>query len=357
MTIGAARIAQYPGHNGHPNLGGLVVFEDNGVNSIKMRYSLSNFDASESGGIHVHTVEKTNAASCAEAIPGGHYFIDPANDPWLTSQKYTTDTSGNSLQAADTHIVDNFTVENISGKVVVMHNAAGVRVGCGVIIPYEDALLTTIEKYPDYAGSSDPSGLVLFTKDGPYGGLNSYGNVFGLNNGDCANSNGIHIHTGNTCATSAGPAGHLFDSDKDDFWIGNSYCVDSTGASPVDFSIQPSKSLLFEPTGDLAIASRAVVMHDINGARIGCGVTTVISGCDTPPSRPADDDSPPCDPKLSAGQKLTVEIFLITAFLGFVFFMCWRIKGGRKSSSSHKEGDGGNTEELVVDAKTESDML
>ena len=90
-------------------------------------------EASTSGGFHIHT-----GTTCADAAAvGGHYYAHDAGavDPWFDT-KYETDADG-AVSGTVAAFVD-FDLP-IAGRTVVVHDAAGARVACGVLEALGDA--------------------------------------------------------------------------------------------------------------------------------------------------------------------------------------------------------------------------
>jgi Cu/Zn superoxide dismutase len=105
---------------------------------LRMEWNMVGLEVSATGGIHIHS-----GTSCTDAASqGGHYYntdmYTSSDEPWLVT-KYTTDASGSSSGeltvlagvAMSTIAPDTTTVG--SNKVVVVHNAAGTRVACGIL--------------------------------------------------------------------------------------------------------------------------------------------------------------------------------------------------------------------------------
>ena len=91
-----------------------------------MTWDLSGADTS--GGIHIH--DGTSCASCSATTSNcGHYFdsaITHGVDPWGASAYTSASGSGQP-------IVTGLNATAILGKVVVVHDSRGVRIGCGLI--------------------------------------------------------------------------------------------------------------------------------------------------------------------------------------------------------------------------------
>lgn len=78
--------------------------------------------------------------------------------------------------------------------------------------------------------------------------------------GDAANSCGIHIHAGTSCAEDA--LGHLY-ADMDDPWTEVSYASDANGEA--DGSVRINTGIEADD-----LASRTLIVHAYDGTRIAC---------------------------------------------------------------------------------------
>merc|ERR1712195_129168 len=120
---------------------GSVTASTTSTGELKLDWTLTGLEASEAGGIHVHygTTCDSEATVKGDAPAGankGHYYVpdatpDPSEDPWATI-KWESDAAG-----ADTGSVTisgyALGAEDFSAfsRVVVVHNANGVKRGCG----------------------------------------------------------------------------------------------------------------------------------------------------------------------------------------------------------------------------------
>jgi len=229
-----------------------------------------------SGGWHVHAGFSCSAASQV----GGHYFTG-RTDPWAVecatpAKKNTPCYQPNPQGVA----VVNATISGFSltgampvlGRALVVHNADGQRVGCGVITPAMGEFVS-ISTYPDALVSPAVQGLLMVSSQSG-GGLVINGTLAGLT----ANSvGGWHIHTGHTCET-ADPAsaigGHYFpDMDSDPWKVefgGPTYLSDMWGVATVSYAIDFFSLYQTNP-----VNGRALVVHGptaLGGPRVGCGV-------------------------------------------------------------------------------------
>lgn len=84
--------------------------------------------------------------------------------------------------------------------------------------------------------------------------------------GDAANSCGIHIHAGTSCATPAEVQGHYYGAPVDsDPWVDVVYTADAQGAAKGSVDVTYGY-------GKAGTVGHAFVLHDKTGARISCTV-------------------------------------------------------------------------------------
>jgi len=284
----------------------------------KFAYSLSGIDplcpngagdAANSCGVHIHS-----GYTCAENAEGHyrsallirqeHYTGDVSIDPW-TTVAYTTGSGTMSVTTGATQA-------EVEGRAVVIHDHSGARIACALLgrvtgsaggaasgtkshglarshdanfVYAASAGDNQITAYPFDAATGSLEGLVAaafvpyysYTGDlavagslGPLMTVNGTTQTFSYSlsgidplcaggAGDAANSCGVHIHSGYTCAENAG--GHYFTGDvTSDPWATVSY---TTGRGTMSVM-----------TGATAaeVEGRAVVIHDHSGGRIACAL-------------------------------------------------------------------------------------
>ena len=155
----------------------------------------------------------------------------------------------------------------IMGKTVIIYHETEV-IGCGVIgkAMENEKLVAEIGSYPGYTGDLKAGGHVTVTFNDDDTFKFQY-DVSGLE-ANC-NGCGIHIHAGVSCATHAEVLGHYWNSVVvQDLWTaagGAVYNTDSSGSGDGYFEI--TNGFGYEENKD-----HAVVMHQQDGTRIGCGV-------------------------------------------------------------------------------------
>ena len=89
-----------------------------------------------------------------------------------------------------------------------------------------------------------------------------------------AGAGGWHIHTGFTCAVAEEVGGHYFPAMPTDPWNAVTY-----GPSDAQGVANIRKSMAgFSLSGTNPVLGRAVVVHDVDGARVGCGLIEPLAG-------------------------------------------------------------------------------
>lgn len=136
----------------------------------------------------------------------------------------------------------------------------------------QDLKATNFVKYFNYPGSLNVEGiLTIYPEIGPdksamlgaghFSGVDPACNM-GPNTEVSANSCGVHIHVGTSCAEDAG--GHFYNTAADP-WGEGYYKAESDGTAEVEFALMPG-------TSSADITGRAVIVHDYNGDRISCAL-------------------------------------------------------------------------------------
>jgi hypothetical protein len=187
-------------------------------------------------------------------------------DPWFT----TWSKIAGSTSASGTFIVGASGVDTLGENylhAVVVHAAAGSRVGCGYLGTYTTLSSELAASMGPYPGTfSGISGVVSVTvMDSGLLRLGYY--LDGLSASET--SGGLHIHSGSgetVCSDASLPGGHYFATGYADPWF--------TTWSKTAGSTVAKGSFTVGASGYDTIAentNHAVVLHAASGARIGCG--------------------------------------------------------------------------------------
>jgi len=224
-------------------------------------------EAGNSCGIHIHAGD-----SCIDgSLVGGHYYDDTAltSDPWANAA-YTTTTDSTGLT-----VEYGYDWDATEGRAFVLHDRTGARVTCVLIGKTEDVV--TITSMGTYPGSdlTTPTGTVtLGFVDTKVSIAYELSDVDGActSVGSSANSCGIHIHSGDSCATNEDVGGHYYAPTSDpDPWTNAVFVVtsgtDATGTLQVEFGQTYTNSM-----------GKAFVVHDSNGARASCNRIGAVCG-------------------------------------------------------------------------------
>ena len=268
-----AHIGSYPGNSESITAPGgtLIVQQVQGANMLKIDGLLTGLEAGLTGGWHIHTGYKCtlDQGEDANTAVGGHYFPAMPVDPWI-AVKYTADAMGVAeiaLQIKDFSLTGR---NPVLGRAIVVHNADGKRVGCGVIQPTFGEVVH-LNTYPGYSGTSRVKGpLVVSMEDS--GSLTFKGTIAGLS---MSASGGWHVHTGSSCSSTKAQSayavgGHYWPGMSTDPWNQITYQADASGVAQISAAV-PGFSL-YETN---AVIGRAVVVHDpvaMNSERSGCGL-------------------------------------------------------------------------------------
>ena len=336
---GVANVGTYPGYVFTKETGkslkvrGTVAVQNNGGSTgIIVTGTLVGLDQNVTGGVHIHS-----GVSCDSAdYVGGHYYDTSTIDPWLTTT-YTSDENGVAtvnLSMSDFTLTGDYPV---AGRCLVVHDACGCRIGCGVIesTPGE---VVQLKKYPGLSAPVDyrASGTLLVT-DSNSGGIDITGTIGGL---EPSAQGGLHVHSGYTCSSDIygdqyqmSVGGHYWEGLSSDPWT-TMYSSNSNGYW--HNSINRSE---FTVNDAFAVAYRTVVVHmpAPSGTRLGCGV--IDSNLDTSTATVGDFAALPTSDnakKRGFWTKTRLEIILIP--VGFVFAFILFYTYNNRSRFGHCSG-------------------
>jgi len=222
--------------------------------------------AGNSCGIHIHAGD-----SCIDgSLVGGHYYAT-TSDPWANAAYSTTSGSLTVEYGSDWDATE--------GRAFVLHDRTGARVTCVLIGKTE--VVVTISPMGTYPQSllTPPTGTVILgfvdTKVSIAYALSDVDDQC-TSAGTSANSCGIHIHSGDSCATNDDVGGHYYASTiVSDPWTNAVFVssgTDATGTLQVEFGQTYTNSM-----------GKAFVVHDSTGARASCnriGATCGDGVCD-----------------------------------------------------------------------------
>lgn len=265
-------------------------------------------------GIHIH--EGVSCNSTDQVL--GHYWntgILGDSDPW-TSVTFMTNEAGISNESIVLLGGNGYSMEQNNGHAIVIHDMNGTKIGCGILVgsnyhSSEDLYDTTepassvivcqsicsdgyhcengkciidtntgdimasaqIEAFPNITSSFYPSGdvLVYFSSD-----IRIKMNVSGLESlctPSSANGCGIHIHEGVSCDNKEQVMGHYWNSTalgESDPWTNVTYTTNEDGISGETIMLMGGNGYSIEENN-----GHAVVIHDQNGTKFGCGILVV----------------------------------------------------------------------------------
>jgi len=187
-------------------------------------------------------------------------------------------------------------------------------------------LVAVLDKYPGADISRSPNGNVYMTFD------ENCGITIALAAKDlkrrCTDTNtvkngcGIHVHAGLSCDYADLVLGHYYpESMAKDPWLDVRYNSDVEGTSNVDSSITMMKGSGYSAADNVG---RAVVVHDAEGKRIGCGLLKEDDGMSAEPL-PVNKGSPVAEgannnPLIIGAAVSSVVALAFIVFVGVVLF-------------------------------------
>jgi ferredoxin len=257
-----ATIAKYPGYAGVQAVTGRVIVTGNNYkDKTKLEYHLAGLEGSANSGLHIHT-----GITCQDAsYVSGHYYAGEADgeDPWTTT--VASDSSG--VSVGNLEVKDGIDYAGTIGHAVVVHDAAGARIGCGVCV---ESCTAKIKKYPGYDGSLKAAGTVTVSAsvEASYSStLNVTYDITGATpttNTSDSKYAGIHVHVGVDCDKDY-VDGHYYATAADP-WT-TSQLTNAAGDASGSFSVVAGLNYQ-------AQIGHTVVVHadDTDSTRIGCGV-------------------------------------------------------------------------------------
>jgi len=250
-------------------------------------------------GVHIHT-----GTTCSDAdLVGGHYWDDlegTKNDPWNSANGAVYKSNPEGMSKAKYVIKSGYNIVDNVGHAVVVHGKDGSRIGCGVLSKSRSAanncsvkktyLQACITKYPGYTGNLDIHGKAVVRFE--HESMMFNGELDGVD--VLCDKCGIHIHSGTTCDDADLVGGHYWDDNNNlipDPWNADG---PATYSSLSDGRAYPTFYLNAGYDAQENIG-HAVVVHDNEGARYGCGVlfsTSTFEGssCPDKESQKVDDD-------------------------------------------------------------------
>jgi hypothetical protein len=248
-------------------------------------------DVAVSCGLHVHV------GTTCEEMAGALFFAGEMN-PWLeisymtqggeecTMESVMTDPSSCYLTGEFETAATMLSMEDVAGKVFVLHDSNGTPYACATIKPDIGRMplyAAGFVPYYDYTGSLMVSGMLspvvtqavgLTNSDAMLKGMPAQSFTYSLMGADpaCAdgateepNSCGIHIHAGMSCE-SDGMAHYYSPVAVSDPWVSVTYTAMADGSA--------AGTIVGVATGYPAseLIGHAVVIHDRTGARVACAL-------------------------------------------------------------------------------------
>jgi len=284
----SACIGKYPDYDGNIDIsdGSKVTVRFSSKKDMVVKFHARGAEADcVNCGVHIHS-----GTTCDDANNvGGHYWDadgGTVTDPWTPDNGAVYNTDSEGMGDAMYSLNSGYTLEENVDHAVVVHDQKGDRIGCGLLskgrkaaelcMPTRTVLQACITKYPDYNGDLDILGKVRVRFQ--HENMRFRYKLKGAhpNCKEC----GTHIHSGTTCDDADLVGGHYWDNHNGitaDPWNtanGAIYTTNSDGFSTSKFYFNAG----FDAEENVG---HAVVVHDEEGIRYGCGVLSAkkATGC------------------------------------------------------------------------------
>ena len=265
-------------------MSGTIYFEvSSGSASLSVKGLISGLAPNSAGGWHVHSGYTCNSSN----LVGGHFYPTGGADVWIASRwasdangvaEFADSVSGYGL-SRDGALRGIGGAHAVLGRTVVIHDAANVKVACGVIEPARGMPLT-LSRYPGYTGSLDVRGLLLVA-DATQSSSGASSVVLGgtLTGLPASQSGRWHVHAGTSCTDAAGIMGTYFGGPYDPWQQAPLYTTDTQGVVQLNMSLgstSPGSVGVLVPGYTLSrsqpVSLRAFVIHDPSGVPVACGL-------------------------------------------------------------------------------------
>jgi hypothetical protein len=281
-------LTRYPGYAGELNVSGRAKIRGAGLlntatqtlswnlKGVDPRCENPPIDVKNSCGVHIH-----EGFSCDDA--GGHYWDSALipEDPWLviryTAKHFSFRKGPHSAHTSGVEVNTAVTNYDVLGRTMVVHDATGARVACGLISP-KKLSVSAFAPYAGYKGSLKVEGKIGVVGDDvedahaqdlqwALSGMDP--NCSEAPPADIANACGIHIHEGHSCYTVAG--GHYWDRAdyQVDPWVSVTY---SSWKFPWSSYAYEHSEVVTTGLANHDVNGRTMIVHDATGARVACGI-------------------------------------------------------------------------------------
>lgn len=151
-----ASMSTLPGYGGPVKTLGFVRVEPKSANQLTVSYTLYGVDTAGTGQVHVHV-----GTDCSNV--GGHYYdkTKVAVDPWSKDNCPVNSIGDTGVAMGSFDITTGVPIGDNFGRTIVVHDAAGNKVACGVLSGvYSTVTAATLEpkdcaKFSDWCGSNN----------------------------------------------------------------------------------------------------------------------------------------------------------------------------------------------------------
>ena len=211
-------------------------------------------------GAHVHA-----GTACTDATSqGGHQLnVDGLTDMWTQSMTFVSTDAASGKSTYKIDVTGGNTA--ILAKPFVIHNAAGVRVMCGVI----GAAVSDTRKYTGDLAAIGGAATVIGSVGIYTRGASSLSLVVTLPFSSACTGNdcGAHVHAGTGCTDASTQGGHLLNTDGiTDAWTQSMLFIGH------DLATSVSTYTIDIAAGNTAVRGKPFVVHNSAGVRVYCGM-------------------------------------------------------------------------------------
>jgi len=263
-----ASIALYPDYTGtYSSAAGTVTVSSSGdvpENTLTMTYDLTGLEPSREQGLHVHT-----GITCADAdYVSGHFYATEA-DPWVSTNGAIVTADASGATTGSFGVNDGISYDATLGHAIIVHDANGTRIGCGICV---ETCTAQISMYPGYEAAAGTvayaaAGTVKVTSTGGNSYNSTLNLTYSLTGVGTSTTAQVYMTSGVSCSNSD-YVGTPYYATSADPWTGSdSVSVGSDSVASGVFSI--AAGLKYSAAVGHAVV---VLAGDTNSSKIGCGV-------------------------------------------------------------------------------------
>ena len=205
--------------------------------------------------------------TCADAsYVSGHFYATEA-DPWVSTNGAIVTADAAGATTGSFGVKDGISYDATLGHAIIVHDASGIRIGCGICV---ETCTAQISMYPGYEAAAGTvayaaAGTVKVTSTGGNSYSSALDLTYSLTGVGTSTTAKVHMTTGVSCSNSD-YVGTPYYATSADPWTGT-VSVGSDSVASGDFSI--AAGLKYSAAVGHAVV---VLAGDTNSSKIGCGV-------------------------------------------------------------------------------------